>query len=289
MLFFWQGYCSICKCEKTEEDDLMKTVALKDLSPENIKVNIEGSVAIITMNRPKALNALNNQTLGELNTIIDSISADEEILGVIITGEGKGFVAGADIVQMQPYKAEEGRNYAEYAQGTFNKIEALGKPVIAAVNGYALGGGCELSMSCDLRIASERAVFGQPEVNLGVIPCFGGTQRLPRLIGSGRAKELIFTGRMVKADEAAVIGLVNKVVPAEELLSEAKNMMATIISKAPMAIKYSKISINKGADLDLGNALELEKDLAALTFASEDKDEGMTAFLEKRTPKFINK
>lgn len=267
----------------------MKSVALKDLNPENIKVNIEGSVAIITMNRPKALNALNNQTLDELNAIIDSISADGNILGVIITGEGKGFVAGADIVQMQPYKAEEGRNYAEYAQGTFNKIEALGKPVIAAVNGYALGGGCELSMSCDLRIASDRAIFGQPEVNLGVIPCFGGTQRLPRLIGSGRAKELIFTGRMVKADEAVAIGLVNKVVPAEELLNEAKNMMDTIISKAPMAIKYSKIAINRGADLDLANALELEKDLAALTFASEDKDEGMTAFIEKRTPKFNNK
>lgn len=267
----------------------MKRVVLRDLNLENIKLKIEENVAIITMNRPKALNALNNQTLEELNNIIDGISADNEILGVIITGEGKGFVAGADIVQMQSYKAEEGRNYAEYAQSTFNKIEALGKPVIAAVNGYALGGGCELSMSCDLRIASDRAVFGQPEVNLGVIPCFGGTQRLPRLIGSGRAKDLIFTGRMVKADEALAIGLVNKVVPADELLNEVQNMMNTIISKAPMAIKYSKISINKGADLDLSNALELEKDLAALTFASKDKDEGMTAFIEKRDPKFINK
>lgn len=267
----------------------MKEIALKDLSLENIKVVIEENVAILTMNRPKALNALNNQTLDELSAIIESISVDKNILGVIITGEGKAFVAGADIAQMRPYKAEEGRNYAEYAQRVFSKIEALGKPVIAAVNGYALGGGCELSISCDLRIASEKAVFGQPEVNLGVIPCFGGTQRLPRLIGSGRAKELIYTGRMVKAEEALAIGLVNKIVPTEELLNEAKNMMASIISKAPMAIKYAKISINKGADLDLANALELEKDLAALTFASEDKDEGMAAFLEKRPAKFSNK
>ncbi|SKC35890.1 enoyl-CoA hydratase-related protein [Maledivibacter halophilus] len=267
----------------------MKKVVLKNLNLKNIKLQVEGSVAIITMNRPKALNALNNETLDELNTIIDGISEDKEILGAIITGSGKGFVAGADIVQMKPYKAEEGRNYAEYAQNIFNKIESLGKPVIAAVNGYALGGGCELALSCDLRIASEKAVFGQPEANLGVIPCFGGTQRLPRLIGSGRAKDLIFTGRMVKANEAFSMGLVNKVVPADELLNEAKNIMTTIISKAPMAIKYSKISINKGADLDLSNALELEKDLAALTFASEDKDEGMKAFLEKRDPKFINK
>lgn len=274
---------------KIKEDVFMKEIVLKDLSLENIKVNIEENVAIVTMSRPKALNALNNQTLEELDAIIESISVDKSILGVIITGEGKGFVAGADIAQMRPYKAEEGRNYAEYAQSVFNKIEALGKPVIAAVNGYALGGGCELSMSCDLRIASEKAVFGQPEVNLGVIPCFGGTQRLPRLIGSGRAKELIYTGRMVKADEALLMGLVNKVVPAEELLTEAKNMMKGIISKAPMAIKYAKIAINKGADLDLANALELEKDLAALTFASEDKDEGMAAFLEKRTAKFENK
>lgn len=267
----------------------MKNTKLKDLNLENIRVNIEGVVAIVTMNRPKALNALNNQTLDELNSIIDSISADEEILGVIITGEGKAFVAGADISQMKLYKAEEGRNYAEYAQNTFNKIEALGKPVIAAVNGYALGGGCELSMSCDIRIASEKAIFGQPEVNLGVIPCFGGTQRLPRLIGSGRAKELIFTGRMVKADEALAMGLVNKVVPADELLNEAKGMMDGIMVKAPMAVRYCKIAINKGLDLDLNNALELEKDLAALTFASEDKDEGMAAFLEKRDAKFINK
>ncbi|KOA18440.1 putative enoyl-CoA hydratase echA8 [Clostridium homopropionicum DSM 5847] len=267
----------------------MKKMELKDLELKNIKLEIDGPIAIVTMNRPKALNALNNQTLEELNVIIDGINEDKDILGVIITGEGKGFVAGADIAQMKPYKAEDGRNYAEFAQSTFNKIEGLGKPVIAAVNGYALGGGCELSMSCDLRIASEKAIFGQPEVNLGVIPCFGGTQRLPRLIGSGRAKELIFTARMVKAEEALHIGLVNMVVSSDELLNEAKKVMTTIISKAPVAVRYSKIAINKGADMDLNNALEFEKDLAALTFASEDKDEGMTAFLEKREAKFLNK
>lgn len=158
---------------------------------ENVKVEMDEHVLIVTMNRPKALNALNNQTLDELQTVFDMAAQDADIYGVIITGEGRGFVAGADIVQMEPYKSEQGRDYAGYAQQTFNKIEALPKPVIAAVNGYALGGGCELALSCDIRIASEKAVFGQPEVTLGIIPCFGGTQRLPRLIGAGLAKEMI--------------------------------------------------------------------------------------------------
>ena len=150
---------------------------------ENLKLDLENHVLIVTMNRPKALNALNNQTLDELQMVFDYVSKENDIYGVIITGEGRGFVAGADIVQMQPYRSEQGRDYAGYAQATFNKIEALNKPVIAAVNGFALGGGCELALSCDIRIASEKAVFGQPEVTLGIIPCFGGTQRLPRLIG----------------------------------------------------------------------------------------------------------
>lgn len=198
-------------------------------------------------------------------------------------------MAGADISQMQSYKSEEGRNYANRAQALFNKIEALEKPVIAAVNGYALGGGCELSMSCDIRIASEKAVFGQPEANLGVIPCFGGTQRLPRLVGTGIAKELIYTGRQVKAEEAKSIGLVNKVVPAESLLDEAKAMLRTILEKAPMAIRYSKVAINRGMDVDMRAGLELEKDLAAITFGTEDKQEGMDAFLGKRPAVFHNR
>ena len=256
---------------------------------ENIKVEPDGRIAVITMNRPKALNALNNQTLAELDAIVAGLEQEREIYGVILTGEGKGFVAGADISQMQAYKAEEGRNYAAYAQGVFNRLEALEKPVIAAVNGYALGGGCELSMSCDIRIASERAVFGQPEVKLGVIACFGGTQRLPRLVGAGIAKELMYTGRNVSAAEAKEIGLVNKVVSHESLLEETKAMMHAILAMAPMAVRYTKVSINQGAGMDLKNALELEKNIAAITFGTEDKQEGMDAFLEKRAPSFQNR
>lgn len=258
-------------------------------SLKNLRVEVKEKVCIITMNRPKALNALNNDTLKELSQIIDIVSEKEEILGIIITGEGKAFVAGADIRQMQNYKSEEGRKYAGYAQSVFNKIEELEKPVIAAVNGYALGGGCELAMSCDIRIASEKAVFGQPEVNLGVIPCFGGTQRLSRLVGTGVAKELIFTGRQVKAEEAKEIGLINKVVLCDVLLEESMKMMNEIIKKAPIAVRYAKVVINKGMDMDLKNALELEKDIAGLTFATRDKQEGMDAFIEKRKPIFKNK
>ena len=221
---------------------------------QNVRLEVEGAIAIVTMARPKAMNALNNQTLGELESLFHYFKKDKDILGVII-----------------------------------NKIEALEKPVIAAVNGYALGGGCELSMSCDIRIASDKAVFGQPEVNLGVIPCFGGTQRLSRLVGTGIAKELIYTARNVKAEEAKSIGLVNKVVPAESLLDEAKAMMQTILSKAPLAVRYAKIAINEGIQMDLYRGLELEKDVCALTFGSDDSKEGMSAFLEKRPAVFQNK
>ena len=255
---------------------------------QNVKVEIEGSMAIVTMNRPKAMNALNNQTLGELDMLFDYFRKDKDILGVIITGEGKAFVAGADISQMCGYNAEQGRDYADYAQSIFNKIEALEKPVIAAVNGYALGGGCELSMSCDIRIASEKAVFGQPEVNLGVIPCFGGTQRLSRLVGTGIAKELIYTARNVYPEEAKAIGLVNKVVPAESLMDEAKSMMKLILTKAPMAVRYAKVAINQGINMDLYRGLEFEKDVCALTFGSDDSKEGMSAFLAKRPAEFKN-
>ncbi len=241
------------------------------------------------MDRPKALNALSDKTLNELDRIFTYLAGAEEILGIILTGEGKGFVAGADISQMQPYGPSEGRAYADRAQTLFNKIEGIEKPVIAAVNGYALGGGCELAMSCDIRIASEKAVFGQPEANLGVIPCFGGTQRLPRLVGTGIAKELIYTGRQVKAAEAKEIGLVNQVVPADALLDAAKDMMNAITGKAPIAIRYSKVAINRGMDVDLRAGLELEKDLAALTFGTEDKQEGMDAFLAKRPAVFKNR
>ena len=254
-----------------------------------IEIKQEDNIAIIKLNRPKALNALNNETLNELDTIFECIKNDDSVKGLIITGEGKGFVAGADIVQMQDYKGLEGRKYADYAQGIFNKIENLEKPVIAAINGYALGGGCELALSCDIRIASNKAIFGQPEVALGVIPCFGGTQRLPRLIGSGRAKEMIFTGRQVRAEEALTIGLVNKLVEAENLIEESIKMMKDILKNASLAIGFAKMVINRGLEMDLANALELEKDIAALSFSTEDKDEGMKAFLEKRPAVFKNK
>ena len=254
-----------------------------------IQITLDNNIAIVKFNRPKALNALNNDTLNELNSVIECIKNDDSIRGVIITGEGKGFVAGADIVQMQDYKGLEGRKYADYAQSVFNKIEALEKPVIAAINGYALGGGCELSLSCDIRIASSKAVFGQPEVGLGVIPCFGGTQRLPRLIGSGIAKELIFTGRQVRAEEALTIGLVNKVVEPDMLIEEASNMMKMILKNASLAIGFAKTVINRGLEMDIANGLELEKDIAALSFSTEDKDEGMKAFVEKRPAIFKNK
>ena len=255
---------------------------------EFVKAELEGKLAVLTMNRPKALNALNDQTLDELERLFTAIEKDREVLGVILTGEGRAFVAGADISQMSGYGVEEGRLYSDRAQKLFNKIEILEKPVIAAVNGFALGGGCELAMSCDIRIASEQAIFGQPEANLGLMPCFGGTQRLPRLVGTGIAKELIYTCRQVKAQEAKEIGLANKVVPAETLLEEAKAMMAMILSKSPIAIGYCKTAINRGADTDLRNGLEIEKECWAVVFGTKDKEEGFSAFLEKRTPQFPN-
>lgn len=255
----------------------------------NIRYEVKGSIAYIIMNRPNALNALNSETLNELSLVVDQIAQDKSVLGVIVTGEGKAFVSGADISEFADYGSEEGRNFAGTAQKAFSKIENLEKPVIAAINGYALGGGCELALSCDIRIASDNAIFGQPEVALGVMPCFGGTQRLSRLIGVGWAKEMIYTGRFVKAEEALRLGLVNKVVSGEELLKEAEEMMQVIISKAPIAIKYSKISINRGVEMDMDNALELEKDVFALCCSTEDKKEGTRAFLEKRQPIFKNK
>lgn len=252
----------------------------------NIKIEISDNVLIMTMNRPKALNALNNETLEEINKITELVKNDNNIYGLIITGEGKGFVAGADIKQMVAYKSEEGRDYAEFAQDVFNRIESLSKPVIAAVNGYALGGGCELALSCDLRIASDKAIFAQPEVGLGIIPCFGGTQRLTRLVGTGYAKEMIYTGNMFKAEEAHKIGLVNKVVSPEKLLDTAKEIMEVILSKSPIGIKYAKKAINKGADMDLMNALELEKDLVGLCFAADDKEIGMNAFINKKAAEY---
>ncbi|WP_433948700.1 enoyl-CoA hydratase-related protein [Fusobacterium necrophorum] len=256
---------------------------------ENLIFEVKDSIAFIRMNRPKALNALSKELLEELSCAISEVETNSDIKAVIITGEGKAFVAGADISLMRDYNSEQGREYCKFAVSIFNRIENLGKPVIAAVNGYALGGGCELAMSCDIRIASEKAQFGQPEVNLGIIPYFGGTQRLSRLVGSGIAKELIFTADFISASEAYRIGLANKVVAAETLLEEAEKMMRKIMTKGPIAIQYAKVAINQGINMSLADALELETSVGALCFATEDKKEGMGAFLEKREAKFSGK
>ena len=249
----------------------------------------ENGTAVLTLNRPKA-NALSTEMLGEIKTVFEEIAKDDTVKGVIVTAPGeKFFVAGADINGFLELDAMGGREASRFAQSCFQAIEDLEKPVIAAVNGYALGGGNEIAMACDIRIASTKAVFGQPEVNLGIMPCFGGTQRLTRLVGAGIAKELMFTARQVKADEAYRIGLVSKVVEPEELLPAAKEMMAQILSKAPLAISACKTAICRGIEMDLSQGLELERDLNGLVFSTKDKTEGVQAFLEKRQTRFCGK
>lgn len=267
----------------------MKILELKD-SIKNLLIDVDADgIATVTMNRPKA-NALSTDMLGEIVKVMDCIGEDDSVKGVIVTAPGeKFFVAGADITGFKPLGGMGGRTASLNGQAACDAIERLEKPVIAAINGYALGGGNEISMACDIRIASTKAVFGQPEVNLGLMPCFGGTQRLPRLVGYGMAKELIFTARQVKADEALRIGLVNKVVAPEELMPAAKDMMKLILTKAPIAVAMAKVAINKGKDLDMADGLELEKDLTGLLFSTDDKNEGVSAFMEKRDAKFQNK
>lgn len=256
---------------------------------ENIKVEVKDKIAYITIDRPKAMNALNMDVLNELACAFYNIEQDDEVYSVILTGEGKAFVAGADIAQMNSMNAIEGREMMIAGHNVMNAIENLSKPVIAAVNGFALGGGCELAMACDIRIASEKAKFGQPEVNLGIIPGFGGTQRLSRLVGKGMAKYLIMTAEIISAEEAGRIGLVEKVVPADDLIVEAEKVAKTINSKAPIAVSSAKLAINKGYNLDMAAASALEIETFTAPFASSDKTEGMTAFLEKRDAKFERK
>ena len=258
------------------------------LETQNLSIEIEEKIAIIKINRPKALNALNYETLAELQKAIAIIAEDDAIGGVIITGEGRSFVAGADVSEFVQYNAISARELSEFGQKTMSVIENLEKPVIAAVNGFALGGGNELALACDIRIASSTAKFGQPEVNLGVIPFFGGTQRLTRLCGYGAAKKMIFSAEYISADEALKIGLVDQVVAPEELIDASKKLMQTILSKAPWAIRYAKIAINKGVGMSLADGLEFEKDINAILFASQDKHEGVDAFLAKRPAEFKN-
>ena len=249
-----------------------------------------GKIAVLTVNRPQALNALNAATLDELANVLARVAADPEVRVLLITGAGeKAFIAGADITAMQGMSALEAQAFSEKGQRVMQAIEALPIPVVALVNGYALGGGCELAMSCDWIIAAERAVFGQPEVNLGIPPGFGGTQRLSRLVGRSLALELVITGRQIKADEALRIGLVNEVVPPEQLTGKGLAMARLIAAKAPVAVRVSKQAVQRGLDLDLANGCVLETSLFAFAFGTADRQEGMTAFVEKRAPNFEGK
>ena len=247
---------------------------------EFITYEQDGFVGVITINRPKALNALNSQVLDELNATLDSIDINTT-RALILTGAGdKSFVAGADIGEMSTLTKAEGEAFGKKGNDVFRKIETFPIPVIAAINGFALGGGCEIAMACDIRIASENATFGQPECGLGIIPGFGGTQRLARLVGMGRAKELIFTAQNIKADEAYRIGLVNHVVPKEELMPTCKKMAETIEANASYAVSVAKAAINNGYDMDIKNGVELEANLFGVVNDTHDKKEGMGAFLK---------
>ena len=242
----------------------------------------DGFVGVITINRPKALNALNSTVLEELDATFKAVDLNTTRC-LVLTGAGeKSFVAGADIGEMSTLTKAEGEAFGKKGNDVFRMIETFPIPVIAAVNGFALGGGCEISMSCDIRICSENAVFGQPEVGLGITPGFGGTQRLARLVGAGMAKQLIYTARNIKADEAYRLGLVNSVYPLEELLPAAKKLAAKIAKNAPIAVRACKQAINEGLDLDMDQAIVLEEKLFGSCFETEDQREGMQAFLEKR-------
>ena len=247
----------------------------------------EDGIGILYINRPEAMNALNTGVLEEIIQAADEISRDDEIQVLIITGAGdKSFVAGADIKEMHGLTAVEGRKFGYIGQAAFRAIEKLEKPVIAAVNGFALGGGCELAMAADIRLASDKAKFGQPEVGLGITPGFGGTQRLPRLVGEGRAMELILTANTINAEEAYRIGLVNHIYPAADLLDETRKMARKIMANAPLAVKYAMSAVNKGLQTDIDTGMAIEADLFGICFATEDQKAGMGAFLNKEKASF---
>lgn len=257
---------------------------------KNLLVDVNQNIGLITINRPDKLNALNHDTLVELKATLESLRSDENIFVVIITGSGeKAFVAGADISEINKLNMLEGKKFAEFGQSVFSMIEKFEKPVIAAVNGFALGGGCELALACHIRLASENAKFGQPEVNLGIIPGYGGTQRLTRLINSGRAAEMILTADMIDSNEALRIGLVNKVYPQSELQSQAFEMAVKIASKGQQAIRLALKAIKVVDEVSLQEGQNMEATLFALCCGTEDFKEGTKAFLEKRKPAFINK
>jgi len=257
------------------------------MSYKNLLVDKKDGYVVVTVNRPKVMNALNKETVAEILRCFEELGADGEVKAVIVTGGGeKSFVAGADIGELNAADRDGGLEITRNGQAAFGKIEDLPKPVIAAVNGYALGGGCELAMACDIRIASERAKFGQPEVTLGLIPGYGGTQRLSRLVGKGKAKELILTGEMIDAHEALRIGLVERVVPQEKLMSEAEALATKLVGLGPIALKLAKNSIDAGFNIPMDEALRVESERFGEVCATEDKNEGTKAFLEKRKPEF---
>jgi enoyl-CoA hydratase len=255
----------------------------------NLVVAVKDRIAVLTINRPNKLNALNDAVMIELGQAVDEIIDRDDIGGVIVTGAGKAFVAGADIAELAQHGPFDGKARALTGQAVYRRLETCGKPVVAAVNGFALGGGCELAMACHLRVASEKARFGQPEVKLGICPGYGGTQRLPRLIGKGRAIDLIITGRLVGADEALQLGLVNKVVAHDELITEAESLLRGIMAMGPLAVRLSLEAIDQGCDMSLDEGLLLEANHFGLLAATTDMKEGMGAFLEKREPEFSGK
>ena len=257
---------------------------------ENIRFDKKDQIAYVTIDRPKVLNALNMATMGELRTLFTDLKQDREVRVVILTGAGeKSFVAGADISELERNNPVEAKEYTHRGQAVLDQIENLGKPVIACINGFALGGGCELAMACTIRLASENAKLGQPEVKLGIIPGYGGTQRLPRLVGKGIALQLLLTGEMIGAEQAHRIGLVNEVVPVGQLISRAEAIAQTIIKNAPLAIQYCLEAVNHGMEMTQQEGLYLEATLFAVCCATEDKREGTSAFLQKRSAHFGGK
>jgi enoyl-CoA hydratase len=257
------------------------------LNPENVLYEKKGGISYVIVNRPKVLNALNTPTWRDLRTAFEDARDDATVHGVILTGAGnKSFIAGADVSELAQATAVDAERSSRFGQEVLDLVENLGKPVIAAVNGFALGGGCETAMACTIRIAVDSAKFGQPEVALGLLPGGGGTQRLPRLIGKGRALQLILSGEVISAQEAYRIGLVNEVVPAVDLMTRAEAILRKIASNAPVAVKFALDATNKGMETSQGEGLLLEASYFGLCAATEDKKEGTTAFLEKRTPQF---
>ena len=256
---------------------------------QTIRYEKKGSLAIAAINRPEALNALNGAVLEDLSQVVAQVERDSEVRAFILTGEGRAFVAGADIGEQSALDVASARRFSQIGSSIFRRIEKLEIPTIAAVNGFCLGGGCELARSFDLILASEKAKFGQPEVGLGITPGFSGTQRLPRRVGVAKAKELLFSGRMIGAAEAERIGLVNAVYPAEELMDAALEMAKSFIKNAPVAIKYVKAAVDRGMQMDIDGGIALENELYAMCFATEDCKEGLTAFVEKRPAEFKNR